>query len=499
MLFFFLFLSYVCSTSGNNDFEIKYLIDGNIIEMDSLYIITNISWTKSSTNNYNYLFGIFEGSTDITFSDSFPIAMIKEENVINDDTNYINIRISAPYKYLRYIPPNIENSKITPVKIFGHIFSDSEDLSIKQFFKPTNLPLMIINTENSIEPISKEEYIDSRIILVNDDKIELNEKASIKVRGHSTATRPKKPFKIKFEKKQKVLNFSGKFKKWTLLANHYDSSLIRNILAFQISTIIGLEFTPRCEPVDIILNNNYRGNYFICDQIEVKSGRVEIEEMTKIDINEPNITGGYLLEIDQRAKKEEKYFLTNKGIVGEIKYPDSDDITKEQEKYINQYLNKVEEKVYNNNFSYLDLDSFYKYFIMQEFCGDIDFVVSSFHCTKRRNDDKLYFGPVWDYDLSFDNDDRLIPTNQKPKFVLYYGDSSGTTKNFIIHIIKNKEIMSNINKTWFELQEEGLDFETLNSFIDKKIEFLLIKEYDFGGKNTNMSRFLFFVFIELLL
>lgn len=55
----------------------------------------------------------------------------------------------------------------------------------------------------------------------------------------------------------------------------------------------------------------------------------------------------------------------------------------------------------------MDLDSFYKYFLMQEFCGDIDFVLSSFHCTKRRNDDKLYFGPVWDYDLSFDNEPNV--------------------------------------------------------------------------------------------
>jgi len=84
--------------------------------------------------------------------------------------------------------------------------------------------------------------------------------------------------------------------------------------------------------------------------------------MTEFDINEPNITGGYLLEIDQRAKKEEKYFLTKKGIIGEIKYPDTDDITKEQEDYINQYLNELEKRVYNDNFSYLDLVSFYKYF-----------------------------------------------------------------------------------------------------------------------------------------
>ena len=60
--------------------------------------------------------------------------------------------------------------------------------------------------------------------------------------------------------------------------------------------MIGLKFTPRCEPVDIIVNGNFRGNYFICDQVEVKEGRVDIEE-----ISDNDISGGYLIEIDIRA------------------------------------------------------------------------------------------------------------------------------------------------------------------------------------------------------
>jgi len=88
--------------------------------------------------------------------------------------------------------------------------------------------------------------------------------------------------------------------------------------------MIGLKFTPRCELVDIIVNGNFRGNYFICDQVEVKEGRVDIEE-----ISDNDISGGYLIEIDIRALEEEKFFLTNRGTTGEIKYPDSEDITKE--------------------------------------------------------------------------------------------------------------------------------------------------------------------------
>ena len=114
--------------------------------------------------------------------------------------------------------------------------------------------------------------------------------ARIKVRGHSTSSYVKKPFKIKFDKKQKILAFSGKYKNWVLLANYLDKAVLRTSFAFYISRIIGLEYTPRCESVDVILNGNFRGNYMICDQIEVKEGRVVIEEMTPDDITEPNIT-----------------------------------------------------------------------------------------------------------------------------------------------------------------------------------------------------------------
>jgi hypothetical protein len=92
--------------------------------------------------------------------------------------------------------------------------------------------------------------------------------------------------------------------------------------------------------------------------------------MTPDDITEPNITGRYLLEIDYRAPESgDKYLITNKGLRLEIKYPDSDDITIEQENYIKKYLNDLEERIYNYNLSYIDENSFYKYFLMQEFCA----------------------------------------------------------------------------------------------------------------------------------
>ena len=154
-------------------------------------------FTKTNNNSFNYLFGIFEASNNISFDDALIIAMIKEDNIndSNNDEIIINISNKSPFQYIRYIPPNNNSPKINEIKIIGHKFSEEEDILEVNFFQLTNLPLIIINTENSTEPYSKNFYINSQIIIINNNKIEINQTSSIKLRGHSTATYPKKPYK----------------------------------------------------------------------------------------------------------------------------------------------------------------------------------------------------------------------------------------------------------------------------------------------------------------
>ena len=455
------------------EIEIPYTIKSkNIFELNSYYIITRINYKFNTQNIHNYLFGIFLGSNSTNNSNLMPIGIIKSPN-----DSLIITTTAIPYKYIHYIPPNNNDISITSLKIFGHnnYINSSSLNNTYNYFQVTNLPLILINTENQKEPIFKEEYIQSKIILINKGQISLNDTAQIKVRGHSTSVTVKKPFKIKFDKKQKILDIEGAFKKWTLLANYYDKSLLRNILAFKLGEIFKLNFTPRCIPVDLILNNNFRGNYLICDQIEVNEDRINIEKMSFFDIEEPNITGGYLLEFDFKILEEddtidnEKSFIfTEKGLVGEIKHPDSKEINNKQNDYIIKFLNIIENNVYNGDISNIDLDSFSKYFLLEEFCGNIDFVLSSFYCYKKRNINKLYFGPIWDFDLSFDNDERLIPTNDKNDFCLNYGDSAGNLRYFIKNLLKNKNVMENINKTWIQIKENGFDLNIIINFIEEK-------------------------------
>ena len=459
---------------NQNIFEVKYSVDNNIINLmfdSENYIITRISWTKKEDYRFNYLLGIFEGDNDPSFSNTVPIAMIKEVDYVNQE-NYIDVNIPKAYKYIRYIPPNKNKTDIYPIKFYGQIKSEL-NLNLKEF-QPTNLPLISIHTEGSTKPIRKDDELDCKVIIINEGKIEKNADAKIKVRGKSTSMQEKKPYRLKFQNEEEILGLEGSYKKWTLIANHYDKTLMRNALAFKISELIGFEYTPRCLPIDLILNGEYRGNYYICDQIEIGKNRINLDKMKETDITEPNITGGYYLEIDGGGDfYGYSYLETPKGIKWKINNPDDDEIAIEQKNYIIQRMNNFESEAYDGNFNSMDLDTYSKFFIQEEFCGDPDELWSSFYFTKKRNDDKFYFGPVWDFDLAFDNDMRLIPTNEKPNFVFYYGlGYAGTTLEFTEALIGNKIIINHIKETWENLKDSTLNENVLLNFIEEQKEYL---------------------------
>ena len=457
-----------------NMLEIKSSINSNIIELESDYIITKISWTKREDYKFNYLLGIFEGSNDPSFSDAVPIAMIKEQGNFNP-INYIDVNIPRVYKYIRYIPPNQNKTDISPIKFYGQLQSEI-DINLREDFQITNLPLISIHTEDSIKPTQKSQELNCKIVITNKGEIQTKEDATIKVRGKSTSMQEKKPYKIKFNTKQEILGLKGSYKKWTLIANHYDRSLMRNALAFKVGQLVGYEYTPRCLPVDLVLNAEYRGNYYLCDQVEIGKDRINIDKMEKTDITEPNITGGYYCEIDGGGDfYGYKNLVTPKGIKWKINEPDEDDITEEQKNYIIGKMNQFESEAYSGIFNSMDYETYSKFFLVEEFCGDPDELWSSFYFTKRRNDDKFYFGPIWDFDLAFDNDMRLKPTNDKPDFAFYYGGAqAGTMLNFTITLIGEKSIINYIKETWENLKKTTLNEDALINFIDQQQE--LIKE-----------------------
>ena len=434
-------------------------------ELSSPHIIQKISWPSSDNAQINKMFSLFEGSNDPTFIDAVPLYMFKEEI----STNTIEIKSNIPFKYIRFISSLKTNIEISNLEIFGYQ-QGSGTQNEENTYQPTNIPLIIVNTEGKINLRKKDQKTDCNIIIIDNGKITVKQTGTIRIRGNSSKNLEKKSFQINLDKKTNILDMPAKDKKWGLLANHMDKSLIRNLVAFEISSLLGQKYSPACRSVDLILDGSFEGNYIICDKIEKGKNRVELEDMDETCNEYPNITGGYLMEIDGFADQEPYHFKSKKGVKVTIKYPET---TTAQNSYIKSWFDDIEENIYNNqNVDNIDLETFSQFFILNEFCADIDSVWSSYYITKERNDDKMHFGPAWDFDLSLDNDNRLYPTNSKENWIFNYGLSSGTFRQFISKLMSCEKTLNAVQEKWKDITMTSFTKENVFNFIDKQIKYI---------------------------
>ena len=335
-LIFFLFSTIICM----KDSQITQ-ISGTLIKSNSLgfnkwegfefstsYIITKIIWYQKDDPS-KYIFGIFQGANEPNFIDGIPIHIIKEEYKSNEPID-IEISFNYPFKYIRYISSN-NLTLISGFKIYGYESDFSENDKSLNYLQVTNIPLIIINTEEPLiyDPLevnnAERKKVNCNTIIVNNGKINVNKKGKIRYRGNSSLMFKKRPYQINFESKTKVLNMNAKARKWSLLSNFMDKSLLRNMISFKISEMIGLKYSVQCENVDMIFNGVYDGTYMICDRVEKGKNRVELDTLNETICEEPEITGGYLICIEYtffNSTGNLNILQTKKGIPFTIKYPE---------------------------------------------------------------------------------------------------------------------------------------------------------------------------------
>lgn len=270
----------------------------------------------------------------------------------------------------------------------------------------SELPVVYINTKDAAPIVSKETWLEeSNIYITNAGKYnDKYEKSSIRGRGNTTWNYPKKPYAIKLNKKKEVLGMP-KHKRWVLLANYVDKTCIRNSVAFELARRMeGLDWTPRGQHVDVVLNGQFLGNYFLCEQIKVDENRVNITEMEATDVDEVAITGGYLMEIDKNFDEVNKFHSPVRNMPFMIKEPDEETLNPTQFAYISNHITEVENALYGANstteeyLKYVDLDSFIDYWLVYELTGTGEPThPKSVYMYKDRGD-KIHAGPVWNFD-----------------------------------------------------------------------------------------------------
>ena len=476
------------NTKGNvfdgdfNTYFASYDRSGTWVGLDlgEKYVINKIGYSPRLSHQTRVRLAVIEGANNADFSDAIPIHVIKEAGV-EKEMNYAEINCSRGFRYVRYVTPNDVRCNLAELAFYGEK-GEGDD---SQFYQITNLPTVVINTKGAQEVTSKEEELSSVVYIVSGEgkKLLATEKTGVRGRGNASWNFPKKPYRLKFDEKQQLLDAPAKAKKWTLINNYGDKTLMRNILAFELSRRFGLAYTPYCHPVDVVLNGEYRGCYQLCDQIEVNKNRVNITKMEPEDVALPELSGGYLIEVDAYASTEASHFYSTLGTPVTIKSPDDEDIVNAQTRYITDYFNRMENAVFASNFAdpetgyrrYLDLDSFLKHFMVGEMSGNTD-TYWSVYMTKDRESDKFFTGPVWDFDIAFDNDQRTYPIEAHTDYIFASKGSvaSEAMRRMVNRIVKEDDgARQRLLELWSEARNtKGIDETSLLEYVDKMVELL---------------------------
>lgn len=270
----------------------------------------------------------------------------------------------------------------------------------------------------------------------------------IKGRGNSSWNYAdgKKPYNFKLPDKASLYGM-GAAKKWSLLSNYLDHAMLRNEIAFAMSRNAGLPYTMDTVFVDLYLDGEYRGVYQLSERVQIHPARIAVtdledetqavnEQPLKNDLlcvvggtfegeengsyqyydipNDPaDITGGYLIQFQIRNRSKRGEFVTNHGVICEICEPEY--ASKAQTEYIRQFVQELEDAIYSDTgcnslgkhySEYLDVDSFALGYLIQEITENTDSTSTSFYLYKDSDlngDGKLHYGPVWDFDLAFQN------------------------------------------------------------------------------------------------
>ncbi|RYY25658.1 MAG: hypothetical protein EOO04_11580, partial [Chitinophagaceae bacterium] len=237
----------------------------------------------------------------------------------------------------------------------------------------TGLPVIKIHTKNEAVIDSKDNYVDAKISVDGAGTFDdFDGEMKIKGRGNYSWVLPKKPYKMKFDKKVSLFG-EGEDKEWVLLASHNDNTQLNASASFFLGDISRLAFTPDIHFAELFLNDVYQGTYQLCESIKVGEARVNIPK------------DGYLLEVDQEERMEpgDVYFQTSRILVN-IKEPA---VSKDDAKYnyVRNFVTTAEDVLYSENFAdpvngyakYLDVPSFIDWYLINEITKNQDAVFYS--------------------------------------------------------------------------------------------------------------------------
>ena len=367
--------------------------------------------------------------------------------------------------YLSILPCDLSTSQLS-IKVYdaeGNLYNVSGNFGGKTFeagttyhltgsvsssaiAESTGLPVVLVNTPGRVNITSKDNWLEkSTLTIINTDGKVINSPGKVKGRGNNTWALPKKPYAIKFSKKQGPFGFPAN-KDWILLAEYYDRTLLRTTFMSAVSKAAGIEFSINYQHVNLYLNGQFMGVYVLTDKIEESNNRVKVEK------------DGFIIEDDTYYKHEKVYFTSSllKQTNGEadgfsFKYPDDDgDITTGDDNYnfIKNYiyqmesaLNQLTSNPDNTNYQdYVDVTSFVKFHVACAAFVLLD--PNRFYVLPSRSS-KLKMMPMWDAEWSLG-----LRHKSWGKTYPMYNDTSWDRYFYFKYLMKSPAFVAAVKEEW---------------------------------------------------
>ena len=381
-------------------------------------ITLNAKWSSSSSDFYTVTFNTGDSST----TQSVRVAP-------NECARPINVENKTGQVFRCWTLNNNYFNFATPIT--GNITLNA------QWVEKTNLPTLLVELYGddgkvfNISNVQKDNPVSSSISLydANGDVIVQDALSNFKGRGNGSWNKPKKGYKIKFDKKQSPFGRESN-KHWVIIPcqNFPDNTMLINYTAYTMGRTVfdNIEYSPYTTWTDVYINGSYYGVYDFTEHLRVSKGRVDIES------NYGELDTGYLVELDALAtstKKDVDYFsvtattssssgsrpgstssTTNNYTVHSPSpedYATDGELTEAQFKTQVAFIKGKIQDIYNaicpstkdySTFSQLvDIDSLVDMYILEEFYKNTDVGHSSLYVYKKPGG-KIYFGPPWDFD-----------------------------------------------------------------------------------------------------
>ncbi len=269
----------------------------------------------------------------------------------------------------------------------------------------------------------------------------------IKARGNYTRKAfSKKPFKLKLGKKQSLLGLT-KSKHFAILAHADDIyGYMRNFTGFNLGKRIGLPWTPWQQPVEVVINGDYRGLYFLTESIRVDADRVNIQELDD-NVTDPSlISGGYLVELDNydeenQIRMEEKGQAPGWKDVLRITFDTPEIYSDIQRQFVTEQFTAMNDAIGANSndlWRYMDLDDAARYYIVEEILSHTEAYHGSTYMFRDRGENqKWHFSPLWDCGNAFNG-----PTDN------YFTETITWGNTWIASMRLNQKFMDKVKETW---------------------------------------------------